>query len=91
VPTTPTRLCDTRLPDRAIAELRSVAVEDYIDSHAIDVGRSWWTETLRDYGFDDTLRGETIRRVDIFAMADAAANEPDTALPLPLGNFLGRR
>jgi hypothetical protein len=70
------------LPDRAIAELRSVTVEDYIDNHAIEVGRSWWTETLREYGFDDTVTGETVRRGDILAMADAAASEPDAALTL---------
>jgi hypothetical protein len=80
--TTPTPLGDIRLPDRAIVELRNVTVEDYIDNHGFDVGRSWWTETLRDYGFDDTLSGETIRRADIFAMADAAASEPDAALTL---------
>ena len=94
--TEPTPLSDIRLPDRAIAELRSVTVEDYICNHAIDVGRSWWTETLSDYGFDDTLSGETIRRADIFAMADAAASEPDAALTLlwnalAWGSGTGRR
>jgi hypothetical protein len=70
------------LPDRAIAEIRSVTAEDYIDNHAIDVGRSWWSETLGEYGFDDTVAAETIRRADIFAMADAAADEPAAALTL---------
>jgi len=79
---TPTPLSDIHLPARAIAELRSVRVEDYIDNHAIDVGRSWWAETLCDYGFDDTLSGETIRRAGIFARADAAAMKPDAALTL---------
>jgi hypothetical protein len=79
---TPTRLSDISLPNRAIDEIRSVTVGDYIDNHAIDVGRPWWTETLRDYGFDDTLSGETIRRADIFATADAAAGAPDAALTL---------
>jgi hypothetical protein len=82
VATEPTPLSDIRLPDRAIAELRSVTVEDYIYNHEADVGRSWWTKTLGDYGFDDTLSGEIICRGDIFALADGAASDPDAALTL---------
>jgi hypothetical protein len=80
---TATPLEDIHLPIRAIAQLADVQVTDWIDNHKIDVGRDWWTSTLHKYGFDDTLVGETIRRADIFTLADQAAEAPGAAL-IPL-------
>ncbi|KMV22110.1 hypothetical protein [Mycobacterium heckeshornense] len=77
-----TPLGDIHLPADAIAQLAEIDVEDWIDNHAIPVGRSWWTRTLNTYGFDDTLTGETIRRADIFRLADAALESPAGALTL---------
>jgi hypothetical protein len=77
-----TPLGDIDLPAPAITQLAGVRVEDWIDNHAITVGRRWWTRTLNDNGFDETLTGETIRRADIFALADPALESPDAALTL---------
>lgn len=79
---TATPLEDIHLPERAIERLTNVQVTDWIDNHKIDVGQGWWTSTLREHGFDDTLVGETIRRADIFALADQAAETPSAALTL---------
>jgi hypothetical protein len=80
--TTPTDLADIHLPVRAVDELRSVNVKEYIDDQGFDVGRTWWTDTLREHGFDDSLCGETICRADIFAVADAAVEDAGAALAL---------
>jgi hypothetical protein len=77
-----TPLGEIHLPARAISELADVRVSDWIDNHAVDVGRPWWTRTLSEYGFDDTLTGETILRADIFALAGPALDSPDAALTL---------
>lgn len=79
---TATPRTDIRLPERALTELSSVAVDAWIDNHAISVGRPWWTHTRAAHGFDDTLAGETIRRADIFALAERAADDSAAALTL---------
>ena len=68
---TATPLTNIQLPEQALTELRDVDVTEWIHDHAIAVGRPWWTQTLTAHGLDDTLTGETIRRADIFALADA--------------------
>jgi hypothetical protein len=75
---TATPLTDIQLPEQALTELRDVDVDviKWIHDHAIAVGRPWWTQTLTAHGLDDTLTGETIRRADIFALADAATDDP---------------
>lgn len=77
-----TPLTDIHLPERAISELSDVDVAEWIDDHAIPVGRRWWTDALTAAGLDDTLTGDTIRRADIFALADAAGEDPAAALTL---------
>jgi hypothetical protein len=79
---TATPLADIHLPERALTELRGVDADEWIHNHAIPVGRPWWTQTLSDHGLEDTLTGETIRRADIFALADPAADDPAAALTL---------
>ncbi|MCV7382223.1 hypothetical protein H7K14_00065 [Mycolicibacter longobardus] len=79
---TATPLTDIHLPEQAVAELRSADVAEWIHGHAIPVGRPWWTQTLTAHGFADTLIGETIRRADIFALADTAPETPQAALTL---------
>ena len=79
---TATPLTDIHLPEQALTELRGVDVSDWIHDHAIPVGRPWWTQTLAAHGLDDTLTGETIRRADIFTLADAAPDDPAAALTL---------
>jgi len=71
---TATPLTDIQLPEQALTERRDVT--EWIHDHAIAVGRPWWTQTLTAHGLDDTLTGETIRRADIFALADAATDDP---------------
>ena len=68
-----TPLTEIHLPEQALSELSGVDEDQWILDHAISVGRPWWTKTLSEHGLDDTLTGETIRRADIFALADAAA------------------
>ncbi len=63
---------DIHLPLPAVAERRSTDGTEWIQDHAIPVGRPWWTRTLTAHGFADTLTGETIRRADIFALAATA-------------------
>jgi hypothetical protein len=77
-----TNLSDAHLPARAIAQLTEINVEDWIYNHKFDVGRSWWTRALQDRGFDDTLVGDTMRRGDVFALADQAVDDPNGALNL---------
>ncbi|AGB27235.1 hypothetical protein Mycsm_07139 (plasmid) [Mycobacterium sp. JS623] len=77
-----TPLTDIHLPERAVSELSDVDVAEWIDDHAIPVGRRWWTDALTAAGLDDTLTGDTIRRADIFALADAAGEDPAAALTL---------
>jgi hypothetical protein len=79
---TATPLTDIHLPEQALTELRGVDVSEWIHDHAIPVDRPWWTQTLAAHGLDDTLTGETIRRADIFALADAAPDDPAAALTL---------
>ena len=79
---TATPLTDIHLPEQALTELRAVEVDEWIHNHAIPVGRPWWTQTLADHGLEDTLTGETIRRADIFALADPATDDPAAALTL---------
>ena len=81
---TATPLTDVQLPEQALTDLRDVDVDvtEWIHDHAIAVGRPWWTQTLAAHGLDDTLTGETIRRADIFALADAAIDDPAAALTL---------
>jgi hypothetical protein len=83
---TATPLTDIQLPEQALTERRDVDVDvdvtEWIHDHAIAVGRPWWTQTLTAHGLDDTLTGETIRRADIFALADAAPDDPAAALTL---------
>lgn len=79
---TATPLEDIQLPALAIEQLANAQMTDWIDNHQIDVGRDWWTSTLCAHGFEDTLVGETIRRADIFALADQAAETPTGALTL---------
>lgn len=76
-----TPLTDIHLPERAIAEMRAVTATEWIDEHAIAVGRLWWTRTLAAHDLADTLTGEVIRRADIFALPDAATS-PAAALTL---------
>ena len=77
-----TPLTDIHLPERAISELSDVDVAEWIDDHAIPVGRPWWTDALTAAGLDDTLTGDTICRADVFALADAAGEDPAAALTL---------
>ncbi|ANE83367.1 hypothetical protein A7U43_27980 (plasmid) [Mycobacterium adipatum] len=77
-----TPLTEVRLPEQALSELSGINENQWIRDHAISVGRPWWTQTLAEHGFDDTLTGETIRRADIFALSDAAADDPAAALTL---------
>ena len=77
-----TPLTEIHLPEQALSELSGVDEDQWILDHAISVGRPWWTKTLSEHGLDDTLTGETIRRADIFALADAAADDPTAALTL---------
>ncbi|RFZ63005.1 hypothetical protein DE4576_04944 [Mycobacterium marinum] len=70
------------LPERAVTELSGVDATDWINNHTIRVGRSWWTEALQSQGLDDTIIGDTIRRVDIFVLATPAADDPAAALTL---------
>ena len=83
---TATPLTDIQLPEQALTERRDVDVDvdvtEWIHDQAIAVGRPWWTQTLTAHGLDDTLTGETIRRSDIFALADAATDDPAAALTL---------
>ena len=81
---TATPLTDIQLPEQALTELRDVDVDviKWIHDHAIPVGRPWWTQTLAANGLEDTLTGETIRRADIFVLADAATDDPAAALML---------
>lgn len=77
-----TPLEDVHLPACAAAKLAEVHVEDWIDNHGVGVGRTWWTSALREHGFDDTLVGDTLRRADIFALAEHARDSPAAALTL---------
>ena len=79
---TATPLTDIQLPEQALTELRDVDADEWIHNHAIPVGRPWWTQTLAAHGLEDTLTGETIRRADIFVLADAATDDPAAALTL---------
>lgn len=78
---TATPLTDIHLPERAIAEMRTVTAAEWIDEHAIAVGRPWWTRTLAAHDLTDTLTGEVIRRADIFALPDPTSS-PAAALTL---------
>lgn len=80
MPATP--LTEIHLPKQALSDLSVVDDHAWIHDHAISVGRPWWTRTLAAHGLDDTLTGETIRRTDIFTLADAAGDDPAAALTL---------
>jgi len=77
-----TPLEDIHLPADALAQLNQVNVQDWIDNHAIDIGRDRWTSTLHEHGFDVVLVGDIIRRADVFALADHAGDSPVAALTL---------
>ncbi|WP_235009787.1 hypothetical protein [Mycobacterium sp. 3519A] len=79
---TATPLEDIHLPPQAVAQLRDTEAAEWIDNHTIEVRRSWWTTTLEEHGFDDTLVGDTISRAEIFALSGPAAESPDAALTL---------
>ena len=74
-----TPLTEIHLPERAITQLREVDASEWIDNHAIAVGRDWWTKALQAHGLTDTITGEVIRRADIFTLDDASAS-PAAAL-----------
>jgi len=77
-----TSLTEIDLPDRAINKLVDVDVNEWINNHAITVDRQWWNEALAAHGLEDTLVGDTIRRRDIFELADRATTSPAAALSL---------
>lgn len=79
---TATPLDDIHLPGRALTQLANIDVRDWIEGHAIEAGSAWWAAALHDKGFDYTVVGDTIRRDDIFALADDAIESPPGALTL---------
>ncbi len=73
---------EIHLPDHAVAELADADVDRFITNHTVTVQRRWWTEKLTNAQLHDTLVGEKISRGDIFALAAAAASDPEDALSL---------
>jgi hypothetical protein len=77
-----TPLTEIHLPDHAATELAAVNVDEWIDSQAIPVDHEWWADELDAHGLNDPLIGNTIRRGDIFGLAEKAAEGPEAALAL---------
>jgi len=77
-----TSLPDIHLPAAGVTAISAADPAEWIDGQTINVGRRWWTMALAEHGFEDTILGETIARRDIFAIADAAQEDPSASLIL---------
>ena len=82
IPMEPTPLSDIHLPERAVNEITSANLDEWITNHRVTVQRQWWASTLADAGLADTVVGEDITRGQIFRLAARSATDPDAALTL---------
>lgn len=78
----PTPLAEITLPAHVAEELATRDVSDWINNHAIEVKPRWWNEALAAQNLPGISFGDTIRRGDIFTLAESAQTDPDAALTL---------